>query len=208
MRPSLVGRLEPIAVRLLACATNRLCHITARQTHSEFNAAGFDIAESARGLGSEDYSEAEIEAALQSALGLDTQLVKDKTYFLVFAEDELAACGGWSFRKTLFGSDAEGSLDAARLDPAVDAARIRTFFVHPRFARQGIGSMLMKRYEQQAREAGFRALALGSTLPGLHLYKAHGFVAEDPIDYNLGNGMSMLVIPMTKQLHNTEHESL
>ncbi|MGI9285140.1 MAG: GNAT family N-acetyltransferase, partial [Pseudomonadales bacterium] len=132
------------------------------------------IAESARGLGNNDYSEAEIEAALRGAWGLDTQLVKDKTYFLVFADDELAACGGWSFRKTLFGSDTEGSRDAARLDPITDAARIRAFFVRPKFARQGIGSMIMNHCEQQAREAGFRSLALGSTLPGLRLYTAHG----------------------------------
>ena len=161
------------------------------------------IAESARGLGNNDYSKAEIEAALRGAWGLDTQLVEDKTYFLVFADDDLAACGGWSFRKTLFGSDSEGSRDAARLDPATDAARIRAFFVRPKFSRQGIGSMIMNHCEQQAREAGFRSLALGSTLPGLRLYTAHGFVGEEPIDYDLGDGMSMLVIPMTKALRNT-----
>lgn len=158
------------------------------------------IAESARGLGSDDYSEAEIDAALRGAWGLDTQLVSDKTYFLVYADDELAACGGWSFRKTLFGSDAEGSRDAARLDPTSDPARIRAFFVRPKFARRGIGSMLMQHCERQAREAGFRSLTLGSTLPGQALYAAHGFVAGDPIDYDLGDSMSMLVIPMTKVL--------
>ena len=68
--------------------------------------------------------------------------------------------------------------------------------------------MLMKHCEQQARKASFRALALGSTIPGLHLYKAHGFVAEDSIDYNLGNGMSRPVIPMAKRLHTKEHENL
>lgn len=158
------------------------------------------MAESARVLGKPDYTDDEINAALQSAWGLDTQLVRDSTYFLVYLDSELAACGGWSFRKTLFGSDAEGSRDAARLDPATDAARIRAFFVRPKFARQGLGSMIMRRCEQDAGKAGFRSLALGATLPGQRLYAAHGFVASEPIDYDLGNGLSMQVIPMTKSL--------
>ncbi len=149
---------------------------------------------------SPDYTDDEIEAALKGPWGLDTQLVKDSTYFLVNVDGELAACGGWSFRATLFGSDAEASRDAAHLDPAKDAARIRAFFVRPGFARQGIGTLLMQHCEAAAIAAGFRSLSLGSTLPGQRLYAVHGFVAGDPIDYDLGDGLSMLVIPMTKQL--------
>ncbi len=158
------------------------------------------IAESARVLGKPDYTDDEIEAALKGPWGLDTQLVKDSTYFLVNVDGELAACGGWSFRATLFGSDAEASRDATHLDPAKDAARIRAFFVRPGFARQGIGTLLMQHCEAAAIAAGFRSLSLGSTLPGQRLYAVHGFVAGDPIDYDLGDGLSMLVIPMTKQL--------
>ncbi|MEE8426213.1 MAG: GNAT family N-acetyltransferase [Woeseiaceae bacterium] len=158
------------------------------------------IAESARVLGKPDYSDDEIEAALKGPWGLDTQLVKDSTYFLVYVDGELAACGGWSFRATLFGSDAEASRDAARLDPGKDAARIRAFFVRPGFARQGIGTSLLQHCEAAAKAAGFRSLSLGSTLPGQRLYAVRGFVAGDPIDYDLGDGLSMLVIPMTKQL--------
>jgi len=101
------------------------------------------IAESARGLGKPDYTDDVIDAALQGIWGLDTQLVTDGTYFLVYVNNELAACGGWSFRTTLFGSDQDESRDAAPLDPATDPARIRAFFVHPRYARQGIGSALL-----------------------------------------------------------------
>lgn len=158
------------------------------------------IAESARVLGRPDYSDDEIEAALKGPWGLDTRLVKDSTYFLVYVDGELAACGGWSYRTTLFGSDAEASRDAARLDPAKDAARIRAFFVRPGFARQGIGTLLLQHCEAAAIAAGYRSLSLGSTLPGQRLYAVHGFVAGEPIDYDLGDGLSMLVIPMTKQL--------
>lgn len=158
------------------------------------------IAESARSLGKQDYSDDEIEAALRGAWGLDTQLVNDSTYYLVYVDGELAACGGWSYRRTLFGCDAEGSRDAATLNPATDPARIRAFFVRPRFARQGIGSLLLRRCEQDAMEAGFRSLALGATLTGQRLYARHGFVAGVPRAYDLGDGMSMKVIPMTKTL--------
>lgn len=158
------------------------------------------IAESARGLGKADYSDEVIDAALKGIWGLDTQLVKDGTYFLVYVNNTLAACGGWSFRTTLFGSDQDASRDAAPLDPATDSARIRAFFVHPLFARQGIGSALLERCEMEARKAGFRSLSLGSTLPGQRLYAAHGFVAGDPVDHDRGDGTLMKVIPMSKEL--------
>ena len=158
------------------------------------------ISESARTLGKPDYSDSEIEAALRGPWGLDTQLVKDATYYLVFVEGELAACGGWSFRKTLFGSDAERSRDDTRLDPTTEPARIRAFFVRPRFERQGLGSLLLKHCEEAARKAGFNRLSLGATLPGQRLYSANGFVAGSPFDYVLGEGMTVQVIPMTKDL--------
>jgi len=158
------------------------------------------IAASARGLGRDDYPPEEIEAALGGVWGVDTQLIRDGTYFLVYLDDQLAACGGWSYRQTLFGSDGEAERDPAELDPATDAARIRAFFVHPDFARRGIGSLLLDVCEQQARKAGFRALSLGATLPGQKLYAVRGFVAGEPIDHTLGNGRTTRVIPMTKVL--------
>jgi GNAT superfamily N-acetyltransferase len=158
------------------------------------------VAESARGLGKPDYSDEVIEAALKGIWGLDTQLVQDGTYFLVYVDNELAACGGWSFRTTLFGSDNDASRNATSLDPATDPARIRAFFVLPKYARQGIGSALLTRCEEEARKAGFRSLSLGSTLPGQRLYTAHGFIAGRPVDHDRGDGVLMQVISMTKQL--------
>src|SRR6188474_2692402 len=90
------------------------------------------IAESARELGRSDYSDVVIEAALKCAWGLDTQLLTDGTYFLAHLDGELAACGGWSFRRTLFGSDSLSSRDDVRLRPGRDPARIRAFFVRPK----------------------------------------------------------------------------
>ncbi len=158
------------------------------------------IAESARELGKSDYSDDVIEAALKSAWGLDTQLVADGTYFLAHVDGELAACGGWSFRRTLFGSDGRSSRDDSRLSPGVDPARIRAFFVRPKFARQGLGARLLAHCEQQARDAGFLTLSLGATAGGKRLYGAFGFVEGEPIDFDLGGGLTIQIIPMSKTI--------
>jgi len=158
------------------------------------------IAESARELGRSDYSEDLIEAALKSAWGLDTQLIADGTYFLAHVDGELAACGGWSFRRTLFGSDSLSTRDDGRLSPGKDPARIRAFFVRPKFARQGLGARLLAHCEQEARDAGFLALSLGATAPGRRLYRAFGFVEGEPLDFDLGGGLSIQIIPMSKTI--------
>jgi GNAT superfamily N-acetyltransferase len=158
------------------------------------------IAESARELGKLDYSVDVIEAALKSAWGLDTQLIADGTYFLAHVDGELAACGGWSFRRTLFGSDDVSSRDDSRLSPGRDPARIRAFFVRPGFARQGLGARLLAHCEQEARDAGFLTLSLGATAPGRRLYRAFGFVEGEPIDFDLGDGLTIEIIPMSKTI--------
>ncbi len=158
------------------------------------------IAESARELGRSDYSDDLIEAALKSVWGLDTQLIEDGTYFLVHVDGELAACGGWSFRGTLFGSDSLSSRDDVLLYPGKDSARIRAFFVRPKFARQGLGSQLLAHCEQKARDAGFLTLSLGATEPGRRLYRAFGFVEGEPIDFDLGSGLTIRVVPMSKAI--------
>jgi N-acetylglutamate synthase-like GNAT family acetyltransferase len=158
------------------------------------------IAESARRLGKCHYSEKEIEAALRGAWGLDTQLIRDGTYYVALAGNTIVGCGGWSYRRTLFGSDSEATRDDTPLDPRFDAARVRAFFVAPSFARRGIGSILLDRCEQEASGAGFRSLTLGATYPGERFYAARGFIAGKPEVNDLGNGVTMAVIPMRKEL--------
>src|SRR5689334_16175042 len=102
------------------------------------------VKKSARGLASDDYTAAQIEAALKSAWGVDTQLIRDQTYFVVEDGNRPVACGGWSRRRTLFGSDAQSGREPELLDPRDSAARIRAFFVHPQFARQGLGKLLLE----------------------------------------------------------------
>jgi GNAT superfamily N-acetyltransferase len=158
------------------------------------------IAASARGLSQGDYTDAQIEAALGSAFGFDSQLVADGTYFVVEDGGVLVGCGGWSFRATRFGSDGQAGRSAAELDPARDAARIRAFFIHPEHARRGIGRALLARCEDEARARGFRAAELTATLPGLRLYATCGYAGGARETHPLPGGLSIEFVPMRKAL--------
>ena len=130
------------------------------------------IARSARGLSTAEYRPAQVEGALRGAFGVDTQLVNDQTYFVAEENGAIVGCGGWSFRSTLFGSDARGGRDSSLLDPKSQAAKIRAFFVDPSWARRGIGTRLLERCEHEARARGFSEVELMATLPGVKLYAA------------------------------------
>jgi GNAT superfamily N-acetyltransferase len=158
------------------------------------------IAESARGLSREDYSSAQIEAALGAAFGVDSELIRDGTYFVAEAGAALVGCGGWSRRKTLFGGDRQTGRISELLDPARDGARIRAFFVRPDWARRGIGRALLARCEREAATEGFVAAELLATLPGQRLYRAFGYLGEEQVEYVLPAGVRICFVPMRKQL--------
>jgi ribosomal protein S18 acetylase RimI-like enzyme len=169
-----------------------------RATQAELPVLGALIADSVRGLSRGDYSDAQVEGALSGAFGVDTQLIRDGTYFVVEAGDRIAGCGGWSKRRTLFGSDQRADRDATELDPAVDAAKIRAFFIHPDFARRGFGTALLARCEREAIAQGFRRFELMATLPGVRLYEARGYVRQPQIRWPLGGGVEIEFVPMSK----------
>jgi GNAT superfamily N-acetyltransferase len=114
-------------------------------------------------------------AASRQVMGLDSQLVADRTYFVVEAEGRLAGCGGWSRRATLYGGDHSKGRDAALLDPSRDAARIRAMYTHPDFARRGVGRLIIGLCEAAARAEGFRRAEMMATLAGAPLYRACGY---------------------------------
>jgi GNAT superfamily N-acetyltransferase len=158
------------------------------------------IERSARGLSALDYTESQVAGALRGAFGVDTQLVDDGTYFVAEEDGVLAGCGGWSFRATLFGSDARTDRDASMLDPHTHAAKIRAFFVDPAKARRGVGTLLLDRCETEARARGFSRVELMATLPGVRLYAARGYVGAQHVSYDLGNGEHIDFVPMSKEL--------
>ena len=149
------------------------------------------IARSARGLGAPYYTPAQTEAAIRHVFGVDIQLIADGTYFLIEEDGEPAACGGWSRRQSLYGTDRNRVGPEPLLDPATDPARIRAFFVDPSMARRGLGRTLLGECVRAAREAGFQAIELASTLPGVPLYSACGFTVIERFDLDLPGGVRL-----------------
>ena len=159
------------------------------------------IARSIRALGLTDYTAEQIEAALTGAFGLDTSLIGDQTYYVVTSNTgEIVGCGGWSRRRTLFGSDSRRDRDDAWLDPGSDCAKIRAFFIDPGHVRRGLGRMLLEHCEAEARRAGFLRFELMATLPGKRLYEACGYVAGSLTQYPLPDGQNITFAPMRKDL--------
>jgi len=158
------------------------------------------IVESARNLSREDYSEQQIEAAILTVFGVDTDLILDGTYFVAESSGMLIGCGGWSKRRTLFGGDRFASRDSSELDTKLEAAKIRAFFVHPEYARRGVGRTILAACESEARAYGFRSIELMATLPGLKLYKACGYDGDRRVEYEIGDGVNIEFVPMRKDL--------
>lgn len=155
---------------------------------------------SVRGLGVGYYSRAEIEESLVTVFGVDSQLLEDGTYFVIDCAGEIAASGGWSRRTTLYGGDQAKATDDAPLDPAVDAARIRAFYVSPTWARRGFARQLYAACESAALAAGFHRFQLGATLSGVPLYEALGFHALERADYPMRFGLMLGIVRMERAI--------
>lgn len=139
--------------------------------------------------------------ASHQVMGLDTQLVKDQTYFVIECQGRLVGCGGWSWRATLFGGDESiVAREPATLDPKTDAARVRAMYVDPDFARQGIGSLIMTLCEDAARNAGFGRAEMMATLAGVPLYRACGYAEMEPVEATTREGIVVPLIRMSKRL--------
>lgn len=163
-------------------------------------AIGELISKSVRDLAKGIYDDRQIELSIRSVFGVDHQLIADGTYFVAGSDGEIVGCGGWSKRKTLYGaSNFEHSRDPEMLDPAVDAAKIRAFFIHPKAARQGIGRAILERCESEACDAGFRAAEMMATLPGVPLYEACGYEKLDSVGVPVGEGIEITCIRMRKE---------
>jgi len=156
---------------------------------------------SAKRINSSFYSESEINAALGNAWTVDKQLIIDKTYWI--AENirkEIIGCGGWSKRRLLFGKSDSPNQNILELDPNIEPARIRAFFVHPDYKRIGIGKKLLKICENEAMKKGFNSLELVATLSGEKLYSANGFKKIKEYEIELENGITNKVVSMKKTL--------
>jgi GNAT superfamily N-acetyltransferase len=159
------------------------------------------IPESARALSSGYYTERQVESAIVHIFGVDSQLINDGTYYVATADGVIVGCGGWSRRRTLYGGDQmKGDVDDL-LDPTHDAARIRAFFVHPDWARRGIGRRIIEVCEVAARMEGFGSIELGATLPGEPLYAAMGYTVTERFEIAMPDGESLPGAHMVKSFN-------
>lgn len=142
----------------------------------------------------------QIEAS-RAVMGIDTQLIEDGTYFVIEAADgDIAGCGGWSRRATMYGSDHSPGRDATLLDPAFDAARVRAMYTNPRYARRGVGRLVLSLCEAAAAAEGFRRLELVGTLSGEPLYAAYGFTPIERIEVSVSD-VSVPAVRMEKPVN-------
>lgn len=168
------------------------------------------IAASVRRLQAQDYSREQLEAALETVYGVDSQLIADETYFAVEvprvkqtttpANTVIVGCGGWSKRRTLFGGDVWRGREDSLLDPHSEAAKIRAFFVHPEWARQGIGGIILDACESAAKAAGFTRLEMGATLTGVPFYRARSYQELESIQVPLKDGLFLPIVRMAKSI--------
>jgi GNAT superfamily N-acetyltransferase len=158
------------------------------------------IARSARTIGIERYTAEQMETALRGAFGVDSRLIADGTYFVAECDAEIVACGGWSWRRTLFGGDKRADREVGDLDPRTDAAKIRAFFVDPRHVRKGLASALLARCEAEAKAAGFLRLELMGTLTGETFYTVRGYVPTASVSYEAEPGAFIPFIAMSKNI--------
>jgi GNAT superfamily N-acetyltransferase len=163
------------------------------------------IETSVRQLQAGDYTPRQLEGALETVYGVDSQLIADGTYYTAESKAAevdvtLVGCGGWSKRKTLFGGDRWTARQDELLDPRRDAARIRAFFVAPAWARRGIGSLILEACESAAKAAGFTRLEMGATLTGVPFYRAKGYVELEHLVVPLANGESLPIVRMAKEV--------
>jgi len=153
-----------------------------------------------RALSEEFYTPEQIDSGIRHAFGVDTQLIADGTFFVAEVKSQIGGCGGWSWRRKIYGGDQVSQDSLTTLDPALDAARIRAFFVHPEWARHGIRSAILRACARAAATAGFRRLELLGTLPGERLYRAFGFEVSEYVDHTLPDGVVVRWVRMGRDI--------
>jgi GNAT superfamily N-acetyltransferase len=125
---------------------------------------------SLRTLGRDFYSDAEIESYLRHAPTLEDYLLTDGTYFVAHIGERLAGCGGWSLKVPAYSAVTRDATAAA-----IPLPRVRAMFVHPEFARSGVGRHLLADIERAILKSGHDEIRIDATLGGVPLYERCGY---------------------------------
>jgi len=155
---------------------------------------------SVRALGATDYTAAEIDAFLHSLGTYDPALIDDGSYFVLEHAGRVVASGGWSQRAphAALPEAGAGRASARAFSLSPDSAMIRSVFVHPDYARLGLGSRVVRHAEAAAAAAGHRLLELWSTRTGVPLYRRLGYQDIAPIVIPCANGSGVPALHMAR----------
>ena len=194
--------------RSTGCSATRLRVVEGSVTQPVLRLARLDEAEAidalmklaTRDIFPRVYTAEQTASAIRYVAAVDRQLIADGTYFVVEADGELIACGGWSRRAKLYTGSGEAEGDDRVLDPATEPAHIRAMYTRPDWTRRGLGRRILEACEAAARADGFTTMNLGATLPGLPLYEAFGFVRTSDEDVVMPDGVALACVWMTKPL--------
>lgn len=135
---------------------------------------------SAKNLQKYHYSDKDIEIALQLVNGFD-KLIESRTFYKLTLDKKIVACGGYKL-----------------IDDKV--AELKTFFVHPKYARQGLASKLLNKCISECTKKNIIMLKLVATLTGKPLYEKFGFIPQEEELFPLINGSKFKLIHMHKTL--------
>ena len=141
----------------------------------------------------------ELEASYES-MGLDTKLLEDNSYFLIFEGDILVGSGGYSIRKTLFGGNHTPNRSDDLLVPGKEPSKIRAMYTHPDWIRKGVGSMILELSENESKKLGFNKAELMATISGILLYQDRGYQVDKEIEYESRAGNKVRMYRMFKNL--------
>jgi GNAT superfamily N-acetyltransferase len=149
------------------------------------------------------YTAEQTRSAAAYIADVDRQLIDDGTYFVHTWQGEIVACGGWSKRDRLYAGAAHGRGDARLLDPATEPARVRAMFVREDWTRQGLGRAILRSCQDAARAAGFQAMSLMATLPGVALYRSFGFNEIETTEVVMPDGVRLETVSMGRLIDPT-----
>ena len=141
----------------------------------------------------------ELEASYES-MGLDTKLLEDNSYFLIFEGNNLIGSGGYSIRKTLFGGNHTPNRSDDLLVPGKEPSKIRAMYTHPNWIRKGVGSMILELSENESKKLGFNKAELMATISGILLYQHRGYIVDEEIEYESRAGNKVKMYRMFKNL--------
>ena len=149
-----------------------------------------------------DYTPVQVQTLLRCGLRVDVQLIRDRTCYVIEHARRVVACGAWSHRAAWMGRIHPDDTGSPRdlLDPEVHPARLRAFFVHPEFARRGMGRVLVALCERLASAARFRELELLATPAGRRLFLACGFRDVEPMTQIFPNGVAVCTYRMVNAI--------